>query len=139
MGVWIVVLLLCFNDTATTETYTYRHPLSLHDALPIFFEHRGQRLRSLVQSPGRGQVTAVLVRIRIADHHFLMPALPDLRADLGHREVTCHDRRRAIEVGDRLEQRHDHQVRPARRIAARSEEHTSALQSQMRISYAVFC
>src|SRR3546814_15743474 len=24
-----------FNDTATTEIYTYRHPLSLHDALPI--------------------------------------------------------------------------------------------------------
>src|SRR3546814_16908637 len=23
-----------FNDTATTEIYTYRHPLSLHDALP---------------------------------------------------------------------------------------------------------
>src|SRR3546814_13159494 len=24
-----------FNDTATTEIYTYRHTLSLHDALPI--------------------------------------------------------------------------------------------------------
>src|SRR5881227_1768895 len=24
-----------FNDTATTETYTTVHPLSLHDALPI--------------------------------------------------------------------------------------------------------
>src|SRR3546814_11394504 len=24
-----------FNDTATTETYTYGHTLSLHDALPI--------------------------------------------------------------------------------------------------------
>src|SRR3546814_1931636 len=29
--------------------------------------------------------------------------------------------------------------RPARRLAARSEEHTSELQSLMRISYAVFC
>src|SRR3546814_11936233 len=30
--------MLCFffNDTATTEIYTYRHTLSLHDALPIF-------------------------------------------------------------------------------------------------------
>src|SRR3546814_15795657 len=29
---------LCFffNDTATTEIYTYRHTLSLHDALPIW-------------------------------------------------------------------------------------------------------
>src|SRR3546814_16058298 len=25
-----------FNDTATTEIYTYGHTLSLHDALPIF-------------------------------------------------------------------------------------------------------
>src|SRR3546814_2012650 len=25
----------CFNDTATTEIYTYLHTLSLHDALPI--------------------------------------------------------------------------------------------------------
>src|SRR3546814_16723548 len=27
--------LFCFNDTATTEIYTYLHTLSLHDALPI--------------------------------------------------------------------------------------------------------
>src|SRR3546814_20643556 len=26
-----------FNDTATTEIYTYLHTLSLHDALPIYF------------------------------------------------------------------------------------------------------
>src|SRR3546814_12325815 len=25
-----------FNETATTESYTYGHTLSLHDALPIF-------------------------------------------------------------------------------------------------------
>src|SRR3546814_15696486 len=25
----------CFNDTATTEIYTYCHTLSLHDALPL--------------------------------------------------------------------------------------------------------
>src|SRR3546814_16329994 len=25
-----------FNDTATTDIYTYLHTLSLHDALPIF-------------------------------------------------------------------------------------------------------
>src|SRR3546814_1265605 len=28
--------LFFFNDTATTETYTYGHTLSLHDALPIY-------------------------------------------------------------------------------------------------------
>src|SRR3546814_10218615 len=26
-----------FNETATTEIYTYRHNLSVHDALPILF------------------------------------------------------------------------------------------------------
>src|SRR3546814_13993155 len=30
------VYIFFFNDTATTEIYTYCHTLSLHDALPIF-------------------------------------------------------------------------------------------------------
>src|SRR3546814_13342534 len=30
-----------FNDTATTEIYTYGHTLSLHDALPISIEADG--------------------------------------------------------------------------------------------------
>src|SRR3546814_20455806 len=29
------LILFFFNDTATTEIYTYGHTLSLHDALPI--------------------------------------------------------------------------------------------------------
>src|SRR3546814_16833353 len=81
------VLSYCFffNDTATTEIYTYLHTLSLHDALPICLrlavgrcQHRPERL---------------------------------LRRNDGG---LCH--------------------RPPR-----SEEHTSELQSLMRISYAVFC
>src|SRR3546814_6792346 len=32
---FIVVFHFFFNDTATTESYTYLHTLSLHDALPI--------------------------------------------------------------------------------------------------------
>src|SRR3546814_13686403 len=31
-----VISIFFFNDTATTEIYTYGHTLSLHDALPIF-------------------------------------------------------------------------------------------------------
>src|SRR5213075_3607559 len=65
-----------FNDTATTEIYTTRHTLSLHDALPI------------------------------------------------SRRRPARDRRAV----------------PWRRPAvARSEEHTSELQSRLVISYAVFC
>src|SRR3546814_16831237 len=33
---WCLYLVVyLFNDTATTESYTYCHTLSLHDALPI--------------------------------------------------------------------------------------------------------
>src|SRR3546814_18225410 len=39
-----LVVLFCFifffNDTATTEIYTYCHTLSLHDALPILILRR---------------------------------------------------------------------------------------------------
>src|SRR3546814_20079170 len=31
------VLIVFFNDTATTDSYTYGHALSLRDALPISF------------------------------------------------------------------------------------------------------
>src|SRR3546814_17454692 len=30
-----MIVVFFFNDTSTTEIYTYRHTLSLHDALPI--------------------------------------------------------------------------------------------------------
>src|SRR3546814_17832428 len=32
----MVLYCFFFNDTATTEIYTYLHTLSLHDALPIY-------------------------------------------------------------------------------------------------------
>src|SRR3546814_20311139 len=32
----LVIFVFCFNDTATTEIYTYLPTLSLHDALPIW-------------------------------------------------------------------------------------------------------
>src|SRR3546814_18294042 len=31
-----LISIFFFNDTATTAIYTYLHPLSLHDALPIW-------------------------------------------------------------------------------------------------------
>src|SRR3546814_10506979 len=46
-----------------------------------------------------------------------------------------------VEPGDdqHCDARHQHRDPPAERRADRSEEHTSELQSLMRISYAVFC
>src|SRR3546814_7278904 len=94
-----------FNDTATTEIYTYVHTLSLHDALPIC---GGLEL----PRPGAGPPRAVA-------HAAARPreGLPDLQGPAG------------LPPADPLR---DHPE-------ARSEEHTSELQSLMRISYAVFC
>src|SRR3546814_6594866 len=84
-------LLFLFNDTATTEIYTYLHTLSLHDALPIFFE-------SVRAVEDRAAEEMISCKYPIWSHE--------------PRSLWC---------------------------ASRSEEHTSELQSLMRISYAVFC
>src|SRR3546814_17511849 len=81
-----------FNDTATTEIYTYLHTLALHDALPI-----------LPPSINRAK--------SLAD------------ADEWAMAIKCSV---TAEV-------------PVLVYAKRSEEHTSELQSLMRISYAVLC
>src|SRR3546814_7980565 len=97
--------MFCFNCTATTESYTYGHTLSLHDALPIF-KVRGQvRRRGLCQ----GHLLGCVHRARLA------PAVNDRVPPGGGLESLQPD------------------------VKQRSEEHTSELQSLMRISYAVFC
>src|SRR3546814_18549893 len=58
-----------FNYTATTEIYTYRHTLSLHDALPICAKtpEDGQRLhrRPRCEHPGIG---GDMVRAHLGKH-----------------------------------------------------------------------
>src|SRR3546814_19754973 len=82
-----VNLIFFFNDTATTEIYTYWHTLSLHDALPISASKR------------RWRQSCTFVRCSSG----FSGGVPQAPRGL------------------------------------RSEEHTSELQSLMRISYAVFC
>src|SRR3546814_4112511 len=95
-----------FNDTATTEIYSYFHTLSLHDALPI--------------SSG------------FVDH-----------GEAGHNRRDWHCRAKAETLGhlDALVQRR-YLAEQGKALGkdnfVRSEEHTSELQSLMRISYAVF-
>src|SRR3546814_16997675 len=98
---WLLFLMsfFLFNDTATTEIYTYLHTLSLHDALPISSSpvRRCSRPRF-----GGGSDPPEPRRPRP------LPPIP-----------------------------REHGSSSAR--SRRSEEHTSELQSLMRISYAVFC
>src|SRR3546814_19497349 len=117
----IVVFIVFVKDTATTASYTYRHTLSLPDALPSYAqaEHAqgvgdaAQRLDLWLQG---GDVGSVGAQMQV--EHVLDP-----------QQVFLHRGR------DRVEQR----AVASAQAALRSEEHTSELQSLMRISYAVFC
>src|SRR3546814_3329683 len=58
----------------------------------------------------------------------------------GRHRCRCRpEKADAVEVDDRVRRRARWILRQQRRFAERSEEHTSELQSLMRISYAVFC
>src|SRR3546814_7280883 len=64
--------------------------------------------------------------------NFLLPQRKALRASKGNLELF-ESQRKQLEA-DNLERRQE-----AEKVGERSEEHTSELQSLMRISYAVFC
>src|SRR3546814_20574386 len=107
------VFLFCFffNETATTEIYTYLHTLSLHDALPIYGIHLE------------------------AERELWEENFPDLPLDAAYnwspKEWTSTPSYNLKDwTGDVTREEVD---------LIRSEEHTSELQSLMRISYAVFC
>src|SRR3546814_16589225 len=107
-----------FNNTPTTEIYTSGHTLALHDALPISDDSAAQgdrRVQVLDRRPGR-----------LTGPGWAGPGRPPWRA-AGAKPEEC----RSGALGGAASS-----LRAARR---RSEEHTSELQSLMRISYAVFC
>src|SRR3546814_6643962 len=65
-------------------------------------------------------------------------AIARARVDHDHAAFICkHEVDRGTDIGIRLARRQP--GREAKRLVFRSEEHTSELQSLMRISYAVFC
>src|SRR3546814_16466559 len=96
-----VMVLFLFNYTATTEIYTYCHPLSLHDALPICCRRTGTS-------------HAATAAARCTSRVGCWPSSAPPCRTMSRFGCTT--------------------ARPIR-----SEEHTSELQSLMRISYAVFC
>src|SRR3546814_17956660 len=94
-------------DTSTTELYTYCHPLSRHDALPISVPALAERF------------FADEYRLVHRLHHYPKP-------------LICWGHGYVMGGGMGL-------LQSATIRIVRSEEHTSELQSLMRISYAVFC
>src|SRR3546814_9919078 len=103
-----------FIDTSNTDIYPYGHTLSLHDALPIWLWHGFvQDVGEIEAGPLDGDNPQII--LDRGDHRRKEPAA-----------LTGPD------DGARV-------VAQATRIGRRSEEHTSELQSLMRISYAVFC
>src|SRR3546814_1916390 len=99
------------NDTETTEIYTYLNTLSLHDALPIYFN-----MFFCVPS--------------ISAFERGVPKLPPVAMRSAASSICSWSRRKCNA---------NCAVRVSSPFIARSEEHTSELQSLMRISYAVFC
>src|SRR3546814_4071078 len=105
------------NGTATTEIYTVCHTCALHDALPVFQAMAQSRVLDFVE---RGQDPV----------RHPGPALDQHRVRVG-------------QLTTRLVGEEEEHLGPAADVLGllgeRSEEHTSELQSLMRISYAVFC
>src|SRR3546814_6670726 len=143
----------CVSVTATAVIYTYCHTLPLHDALPSSalgvdaIEYGGQFARR------RGVVAEQAFD---AQRHVLEPAggieaRRNGEADVGRTQglgAASRNFDQRLQAGTALpraqaSQAGGHQrtvVRIQRHeVGDRSEEHTSELQSLMRISYAVFC
>src|SRR3546814_3366141 len=103
-----------FNETSTTEIYTYVHTLSLHDALPIF-SAGARRFSCILDFFIIGAAASTLSRSP--------NSLISFAAVLGPIPGTPGTLSTVSPIS----------------ASTRSEEHTSELQSLMRISYAVFC
>src|SRR3546814_1089691 len=127
----VFVLVLCFHDTAPTEIYTYCHTLSLHDALPIWSPEVDLTEGGDSFSTNLGIDTVLsgslmaLNRLYAAsvplDDSYVSPLFGDFAQGFPRSFIQSGTRDLFLSN------------------AVRSEEHTSELQSLMRISYAVFC
>src|SRR3546814_6298752 len=134
-----------FTDPETTETYTYWHTLSRRDALPI-----GREGGAADHQEARGVVAAVLDRagddlhsidvrgVLAGDGRGVIGLLrPAHRLGVAGHGLAFGLRQVLAQPVPALRQRQA--VRIDALDVLRSEEHTSELQSLMRISYAVFC
>src|SRR3546814_11348173 len=123
-------LFFFFKYTATPDIYTYGHTLSLHDALPIC---------SPSSPPPEQSSEARHPPHRQSRQLQLQPRRIARTARLRGPGAAQHRRRRRGAGPCPGEERADRALARPRPTRGRSEEHTSELQSLMRISYAVFC
>src|SRR3546814_2211808 len=164
---WFHVGVLCFiilffNDTATTEIYTYGHTRSLHDALPIC-----PGVRKSSTSPAALRLSACAGRRQYVDKRggalagsgrtgkglhggaaFYASRVTKARPS-GYgtgklvRRGNLNGPGKQKACSRRFLFLHRRKVRPPALLPhageGRSEEHTSELQSLMRTSYDVFC
>src|SRR3546814_18016194 len=130
-----VIFSFFFNDTATTEIYTYSHTLSLHDALPISVRAELNLYDFLL----RGEMPQI--QLSDGDVIFVGPRESTIKVS----GLAENANRFEFSGGQMPMSELIALAKPlalathARVIRNRSEEHTSELQSLMRISYAVFC
>src|SRR3546814_3173617 len=136
-----LIVFFFFKYTATTDIYTDRHTLPLHDALPIWRASGAAFSAALSAIASSAATSTFFRRVRLGfsttgsasvglavgsiSASVLGAALRRLRlgfSTTGSAGVSA-DVASSVGTSD----------------AARSEEHTSELQSLMRISYAVFC
>src|SRR3546814_3565222 len=117
--------MLCCNDSATTEIYTYSHTRSLHDALPSWTGATPwQVVQQALQIP---RADGPKYQWRPNAHLLAQDLTDDFQGKaLAHPWLDGPP--------DRLPGKAAHVALPIR-----SEEHTSELSSLMRLSYAVFC
>src|SRR3546814_7890769 len=134
------VIILCFfifffNDTATTEIYTYLHTLSLHDALPIFCDNVARSSGALCAADtmnaatafvvgGSGGLGSAICRSLAAEWNSIV---------IGYRSNRKAAETLAEEIGPGRATALRCDLRDAENITSSlsSEEHTSELQSLM--------
>src|SRR3546814_7418506 len=122
---------MVFHDAATPERYTYRPPCSLHYSPPICVP-RARRLArhaARVLSSVEGTAGAGIDRAGRPMRRGEAGGDIGAGAEAGIDEAPRLQRAKRRVIGAEM----------LRLAVERSEEHTSELQSLMRISYAVFC
>src|SRR3546814_1742895 len=107
--------------------YTYRHTRSLHDALPVVASSRAFSCllgSPLGNCPTNASRTFREKRLENRNDRYLSAISSSIVANSSFADGTGAS---STSAGNRM------------LLSGRSEEHTSELQSLMRISYAVFC